>query len=376
MVAYIAREVEPASAPVRPALDGASVAGLIPALIGGADDAWLPAPARDAEQVVLLVLDGLGWNALQSHAARMPTLASMAGGPITTIVPSTTSAALTSIATGLAPAQHGVLGYRMVVGGQVLNVLRWTVPNSKRAPDPFDVQRHTAFAGREVPVVTKSEFRTSGFTQAHLRGGKFVGWHTTASLVEHVVQCVARGERFVYAYYPGVDTVAHEFGLHDGFFARELAFADELVTDLLDALPARAAVLVTADHGQVHLERDDWIDLTPLHPMVEMMAGDGRFRYLHAKKGEAKQLLEDARDLAGPNAWVRSRAEVLAEGWIGKGATGTVPGRLGDVVLASATSAAFIDPALQVEVRLRSGHGSLTADEMYVPLIAATGRAG
>ena len=48
----------------------------------------------------------------------------------------------------------------------------------QRAPDPFDVQRHTAFLGREVPVVTKSEFRNSGFTQAHLRGAKFIGWST------------------------------------------------------------------------------------------------------------------------------------------------------------------------------------------------------
>jgi hypothetical protein len=305
----------------------------------------------------------------------MPVLAAMDGGPITTVVPSTTSTALTSIATGLAPAHHGVLGYRMVIGGKVLNVLRWTVHNEKRAPDPFDVQRHTAFGGKEVPVVTKSEFRTSGFTQAHLRGGRFIGWHTTATLVEHVVECVAAGERFVYAYYPGVDTVAHEFGLRDAYFTRELEFADSLVRDLRDALPTSAALLVTADHGQVHLERDDWIALDPLHEMVEMMAGDGRFRYLHAKRGEAKQLLLEARDLVGADAWVRSRAEVLDEAWLGHGATGTIPGRLGDVVLASATSAAFVDPALPVEVRLRSGHGSLTADEMLVPLVASPGAA-
>ena len=54
-----------------------------------------------------------------------------------------------------------------------------------------------------------------------------------------------------------------------------------------------------------------------------------------------------------------------------RGATGSVPGRLGDVVLASRDASAFIDPALRVEVRLRSAHGSLTADEMYVPLVAA-----
>ena len=224
--------------------------------------------------MVLLVLDGLGWNALQEHAHRLPTISGMAGGAITTVVPSTTATALTSICTGLTPAQHGVLGYRMVVGGEVLNVLRWSSTDA-RPPDPFDVQRHTAFLGRDVPVVTKSEFRNSGFSNAHLRGARFIGWSTVSVLVEHCVRLVASGDRFVYAYYPGVDNIAHEFGLHNGFYERELGFADRLVGDLLTSLPPGTVLVVTADHGQMHLERDDWIDLDALAPLVDVMAGDG-----------------------------------------------------------------------------------------------------
>jgi hypothetical protein len=360
---------------VRPALDGASIAGLVPALLGVRDAAWLPEPAREAEAVVLLVLDGLGWNALGDHADEMPELAAMAGGPITTVLPATTASALTSITTGLAPAQHGILGYRMLVGQEVLNVLRWSVQGGGRAPDPFDVQRHTAFLGRAVPVVTKVEFRGSGFTQAHLRGGRFVGWHTTAALVEHCLVEIEAGERLVYAYYPGVDSVAHEFGLHARVFRRELAAADALVAALLDALPARAALLVTADHGQVHLERESWIAVPELAAMTTAMAGDGRFRYLYARKGAARELLAAAREQVGPQAWVWSRAEVLGEGLLGTGATGSVPGRIGDVVLAARDAVAFVDPALPNEVQLHSGHGSLTPDEMLVPLVAAHGRA-
>ena len=365
--------MEPATNPVLPDLDGACVTGIVPTILGGQDSPWLPAAAREARAVVLLVLDGLGWNSLRQHAASAPTLASMEGGAITTVVPATTSTALTSICTGLAPAQHGVLGYRMVVNDRVLNVLRWSMPDTKRVPDPFDVQRHTAFLGREIPAVTKSEFRNTGFTQAHLRGAKFIGWSTVGVLVEHVARLVASGERFVYAYYPGIDTVAHEFGLENGFYEREIAFADRLVGDLLAVLPPDAALLVTADHGQVHTEADDWVGLDGLSDLVTRMAGDGRFRHLHAVKGATAELAETATDLLGTRAWVRTRAQVLDELWLGRGATGSVPGRLGDVVLAARDASAFIDPALPVEVRLRSGHGSLTADEMYVPLVAAAG---
>jgi Type I phosphodiesterase / nucleotide pyrophosphatase len=360
--------------PVRPALEGASVAGLVPALLGRPRPDWLPAVARTAKSVVLFVLDGFGWHCLEEHPDWLPTICAMDGGCITTVVPSTTSTALTSIATGLAPAQHGVLGYRMMVNGSVLNVLRWDVPNGSRAPEPFDVQRHAPFLGRDVPVVTRSEFRATGFTQAHLRGGRFTGWRTTSTLVEHCRRLAEAAEPLVYAYYPGVDTVAHEFGLHGGYWERELRFVDALVAELIDALPPETALLVTSDHGQVHLERDDWVDLREIAPLVDVMAGDGRFRYLYAPKGGGHELLDAARDTYGRRAWVLSRRQLLDEGWFGTGATGTVPGRIGDIVLASKDASAFVDPQLPNEVKLRSGHGSFTRAEMLVPLLAAVGR--
>jgi hypothetical protein len=104
------------------------------------------------------------------------------------------------------------------------------------------------------------------------------------------------------------------------------------------------------------------------------MAGDGRFRYLYARKGAQRDLLAAARELVGSSAWVWSRAELLEEGLLGAGATGSIPGRLGDVVLAARDAVAFVDPALPNEATLRSGHGSLTPDEMLVPLVAAPGR--
>src|SRR5450432_1467539 len=135
--------VTPAREPVVPALDGASVAGLIPALIGSRPAPWMPAPVAGAKSVVLLVLDGLGANEVEDRPSILREIAAMAGTRITTVVPSTTSTALTSITTGLAPAQHGILGYRMLVDDEVLNVLRWQ-SESRHPPDPFSVQRHDA----------------------------------------------------------------------------------------------------------------------------------------------------------------------------------------------------------------------------------------
>ncbi len=103
----------------------------------GAPD-WVPKVARDADQLVLLVLDGLGWQQLRARPHLAPTLSSASGieRPITSVAPTTTATALTSLTTGCSPSEHGVLGYRMAADGEILNVLRWTVGSRQWARRP------------------------------------------------------------------------------------------------------------------------------------------------------------------------------------------------------------------------------------------------
>jgi hypothetical protein len=367
--------VETVSEPVHPVYAGPNLANLIPALLGARPADWLPAPVAAARTVVVLLVDGLGWDAVTARPDTLPELAGLDGRAITTVVPSTTASALTSIATGLPPSQHGVIGFRVLIDGSVLNVLSWRVANSRRAPEPFTVQRHPPFLGRPVPVVTKAEFAATGFTEAHLRGTRFLGWRAVSSLVERCRQLAAAGEPLVYAYYDGVDAVAHAHGLHDGFYDAELRAADRLVGDLRDALPAEAALVVTADHGQVHVGPEGWVGLEPLGDLVERCSGDGRFRYLHSAPGRGPALLEAATGCFGEQAWVLGREQLLDEDWLGPAPSPATRRRVGDVVLAPRGPTAFVDPALPREAGLISAHGSLTAAEMLVPLLAGRGRA-
>ena len=363
----------PAPGPVRPDYGGACVASVVPALLRGERPAWMPDPVAGARAVVLLVLDGLGWDAL--HPAVTPRLCAMAGGPVTTVAPSTTAAALTSITTGLAPSVHGVIGFRIALDGDVCNVLSSHFAHRKRPPDPFVVQRHPPFLGRSVVVVSGSGFRGSGFTQVHLRDARYEGYRVESTLVEHLRRLGRSDERFVYAYYPGVDEVAHAHGLHDGFYTAELRAADRLVGDVQDALPDDMALVVTADHGQSHVGPDGWRTLGDVADLVAFCSGDARFRYLHAARGGGPALLEAARDTFGREAWVFGHDQVLDEGWLGPTPSPSTRRRLGDVVLAAHAGLAFVDPALPREAHLVSAHGSLTPAEMLVPCVAGRGGA-
>jgi hypothetical protein len=144
---------------------------------------------------------------------------------------------------------------------------------------------------------------------------------------------------------------------------------------VLDELPANATLVVTADHGQVHVG-DRWIPLHPLREMFKFCAGEGRFRYLFASKGATAELLEAARDEFGDRAWVFSRDQLLDEGWLGPGSViSSIRRRVGDVILAPFAPVGFVDPDMPNEAKLVGAHGSMTPAEMYVPLLAARGRA-
>ena len=149
-----------------PDYGGGCLANVVPELLrmpGTRSAPWLPEPARDASQVVLLVLDGLGWEQLRDRPDVAPTLGAMAGGPITSVAPTTTATALTSIVVGRAPADHGIVGYRLRVDGPdhdlVLNVLRWrtALGDARETVRPESLQPFPSFGGRPTPVVTKGK---------------------------------------------------------------------------------------------------------------------------------------------------------------------------------------------------------------------------
>jgi hypothetical protein len=364
-------------APVLPNYAGANIRGILPSLLApksAARPSWIPEPARRAEQVVLFVVDGLGWEQLQTHRELAPTLAAMVGGPITSVAPSTTATALTSITTGLTPGEHGITGTRMEHEGDNMNTLRWTsgLGDLRRTHEPRRVQPFAPFLGEDVAVVIRAELQHSAFTEAHMRGSRSMGYHSPSGLIVLVEQAVASNDRVIYAYYDGLDRIAHVHGFGP-FYEAELAFVDAMVADLLQRLPARTALLVTADHGQVHVGSATRSPHPDVQRLTRTATGEGRFRWLHAKAGAAADLFDAAVAHHAEVAWVRTRAEMIADGWFGPLVSPPVAARYGDVALIPFAPISFDDPMDGSAHQLVCRHGSLTSAEMLVPLLAAAG---
>jgi hypothetical protein len=333
--------------------------------------------------VVLLVVDGLGWMQLQDRMDLAPSLASMVGGPITSVAPSTTACALTSLVAGVPPVDHGIVGYRVVVEGprgpEVMNVLKWRTSSGDARPfvDPSTFQSAEPFLGRPVPVVSRADFAGTAFTEAHQGNARQVGWVLPSGLAVEVRNCLEAGEPLVYAYYDGIDRVAHVKGFGQHYDA-ELMALDRIVGDLLDVLPDGAALVVTADHGQVEVgARAVELDRA-LHHLVDLVSGEARFRWLHAKDGTPRgvgALADRAREIYEREAWVLTRQEIEDRAWLGGRMSPRLRARVGDVALIPFMPVGYLDHD-EGETALVCRHGSLTAAEMLVPLVAAPSRGG
>ncbi len=364
--------------PLLPDWEGPCLHRVVPALLGelahpgGALPRWFPDPVAGAEQVVLLVIDGLGEEQLRERSDLAPVLSSGVGGPITSVAPSTTACALTTLVTGRVPAEHGVVGYRLALDGEVMNVLQWSLcgADARVSVPASKFQPFESFPGSRgpVPVVTRYDFGPTGFTAAHLGHVELHRWHTPAGLVTAVRELTAARAPFVYAYYEGIDKVAHAEGLGP-YYDDELRAVDRLVGDVLEALPPGSVLVVTADHGQVEVGNSVELIGPEIMQATTLISGEGRFRWLHVRPGATTDVAATASALHGDVAWVRTKEQMIEEGWLGGVPSPEVSARLGDVALVPFTPTAFLDPADVGELRLKARHGSLTPAEMYIPLL-------
>lgn len=353
-----------------PAFSGASTISIMPSLTWGVPSATIPDEIASAQNIVLLVLDSLGWMQLNERRQIAPTLASLNGGPATTVAPSTTAAALTSISTGVAPGEHGIVGYRFPAGGSVMNALRWTSPagDHRGVVSPSDVQPVPTLGGGDWEVVSDRLFVGSGFSEAYLGSAPYHGiWHPS-SIVAETRALLDAGKSRVYAYYDGLDHVAHIHGFSGSHFDLELAFCDWLVSAMIEALPTGTALVVTADHGQI-----DAPEIVPVSgaclDLTAQRSGEPRFRWLHAKAGATDELAAAAVATHGHQAWVRTKEQVIDEGWFGPTVSADAAARLGDVALVAHEPVGFDDPGERHADKLVGRHGSLTPAEMLVPIL-------
>jgi hypothetical protein len=332
-------------------------------------------------RVVVLLVDGLGSHALRRHAAEAPVLAALMDAPasrsITTVFPSTTPIALTSLGTGLTPGEHGMTGLLLRLGdGRLVNTLAMPAQVDLAAlqpqPTAFEL---AAAAGVAVTRVGPAPFATDGLTAAALRGGVYAAAELPAARVRATATAVRRGERaLVYCYYGALDHTGHRKGSRSAAWRAELEVVDRTVDELVDALPAGTTLVVTSDHGMVDVKPVDRWDVatTPaLSDGVEAVSGDLRGVQVHCRTGAVDAVRSAWQETLGDAFWVLPQEDAVAAGFYGPVVEPFVRERLGDLLALARTDHVVVDSRVlpPVVMSMIGMHGGLTRAEIDVPLI-------
>jgi len=371
---------------VAPAYGIRSLGDVVPAVgraLGARDPlapetpAGLSLPAAPA--YVLLLVDGLGANLLRRYAHSAPFLASLLDHhePGTAGVPSTTVTSLTSLGTGLVPGAHGLVGYTSRVPGtdHLLNALQWSkdVDPLEWQPNPTAFQR-LGEAGIGVTVVNKREFYGSGLTVAAHRGAEYVGADKVGERIAAAAAVSAEPRTLTYLYDGDLDWTGHKYGVASAPWLQQLSMIDAEAEQLREALPHATRLVVVADHGMVDSpthHRTDVDEVPELRDGVVLLGGEARFRHLYCARGAVADVVATWSQTLGERACVLTREDAIARGWFGAVSPGVLP-RLGDVVVASYADHAVVSTNdFPYEKTLVGLHGSLTPDEMLIPVLVS-----
>jgi type I phosphodiesterase/nucleotide pyrophosphatase len=371
-----------------------------PSLAPPLEEAIDPFLGGPSGPMLVFLVDGFGWKGFTDWCQSAGT-AGLAWGraavPITTVFPSTTTAALVSLSTGVPPGRHGLVGYRQYLprygvvadmlnmsplGGSARDVLigpGWTPSMLSGAPTLFR-------RGLRTTVLSRDVFAGSGLTRLLYDGAEFVGYATASHLVHQLTGILSRPRppSAVFLYWAELDTVQHLVGPDPRWFGMEV----ERIVDLLErtarALPRRRArsvrVAITGDHGQVPaaLQKRIRVDEEPslLREIDRPLAGDRRAGFFSARAGRAAALERALRRRLAPRTPVLRREAVLRAGLFGPPPFHPeIRERIGDVVAFPRSPECFtyrIPGAAHPKRFLPGAHGGLEADELLVPLISGT----
>lgn len=336
--------------------------------------------------VVLLVVDGLGFEYLTRRLPR-GALGRNLRGSITSVFPPTTAAAITSFLTGDGPQQHALTGWHTYLRelGCVMTVLpghpRYGGASYRKANlDPTRLFGHVPLCARmrtRSVVVSPAYIARSDFNLAHLGDAELRTFHSLPEMFGQAVRAVraSREPKYLYLYWPMLDSIGHEKGMESETALAHLRKIELALTDFLVAAGRTdTLLLVTADHGQIDTVESDRIDLAD-HPELARcltlpLCGEPRAAFCYVRPGRVAQFERYCREELAEQVELIPSQDLVERGLFGLGDSHPrLEERIGDYTLLMRGNRVIREWLPSEEPYVQIGvHGGLSSTELNVPL--------
>jgi hypothetical protein len=261
----------------------------------------------EADHFVFLLVDGLGMNLIEALPGRS-FLRRHLRMTLRSVFPSSTAPGITSLATGLWPAEHGVPSWFIYL--READVTAISLPFidrfSRRSLEGEGVRPEWLYSAapligsyrRDAELIMPASVADSVYTRyiagrrpIHPRGA-------LAGAVDAVLERLqaAPGQTFTYVYHAAVDAAQHDRGPESAQTAAAVREVERELTRLRDESGPQVRIIVTADHGLFLVPERDRLTMGPEDELLELLVcpptGEGRLPIFHVLEGRG----EDFRD--------------------------------------------------------------------------------
>lgn len=320
------------------------------------------------KNVVLLLFDGLGTDALEHHLPEGSFLRRHQISRISSVFPPTTTAATTSVISGLSPAEHGWLGWRLYFSELDDNIDLF--PNT--GSDGKAIQRHAANTYLPYKNIMQTINESGKARAVSLRSFGADGYKSRRGMRRKILGlCKERGGHFIYCYDSQPDALMHATGCYSEKTRREIIRINRAVQKLCARLK-NTLVMVTADHGLIDAADSRCIlDYPKLVDTLERLPSmEPRVLNCFVKNGRDADFIAECGNAFGDDVLIVSKAQAIESGIFGDTESNAIlDKRLGDYLLIPVTAMAIHNTYASAR-KFIGVHAGVDKRELEVPLIA------
>lgn len=393
----------------------ANIIGTIEYVLTGKSERKLPDDVLghlgvDYDKVVLLFVDALGWRFIEPRLNSSSVVKKMESkgvlSKLTSIFPSTTSAAVPVMNTGMDPVETGLIEWRQYndKAEDIIMPVKFKHGYNRRIDLnvnfgllPTDIYpanniyHKLAAAGVKSTTFMGDSYADSEFNRALMNGAEMFPYLTLNeafyALSEKIIN--TNGEKhFMHLYLNHLDEIAHKYGAGSPEVDLEvdsiLRLIDDLVLQRTEGKAGKTLLLISADHGHDTFDPEQTVYINKVIPDFERYlarnsrsetifpSGSSKDVFLHI----APEYLEEAKEklvqVLDGIAEVHLSKDLLTEGFFGR----TVASEKFEKIIGSIVLLPYSGHSIwwyQNEKYLKTSkgqHGGLSRYEMEIPLFA------
>ncbi|MFP4568085.1 MAG: alkaline phosphatase family protein [Candidatus Woesearchaeota archaeon] len=342
---------------------------------------------KNTKNIVLIVIDGLGYNFLK-ETMRGTVFEKNLKGSITSVFPPTTGAAIPTFATGLPPQQTALAGWHVFL--KEIGILANTLPFNPRIgglpfttgkikiKDIYNIKGFTHDMKIKSYIIKPQYIINSDFTKLTQGQSKLIGCKTLTGFFNQITKTIKKTDekKYIYAYWDVFDMIAHEKGIKSKEIQQYFKeICNEIEKFLKKIQNTNTKIIITSDHGFINSTKKELLKLEK-HPKLQEwltmpLTGDSRVAYCYVKANKTKQFEEYIKTKLNKYCEAYKSKDLIKKQFFGLGAPNPkLLDRIGDYTIIMKENYTIKDDVVGKKSKYYLGrHSGVSKDEMLVPLI-------